>query len=298
VRGRALVHFGAPIAVGAGADIVDGDGAPAAGPVRELTSELSTALMDVTPHFLSTEEALALSAAARIRLRTEAHGDRPVPLAQVTALARRLAASGPGVVDRIVSTVARYQMLLGFVELSDEDLMARDGLRATARRSIALAVLVVVLAPLALAGLFANVVPVLLVLVAGLLPSAPVSKGTVRLLTALVVFPATWLAIAIWDVGVNWLAELTQLVTFPVDPAMEAVFENRSGFWAGVLVFFAVPVFGVVTLVVVDRARALARGLQTWWTLRDRRGQLAEVRAKRAEVVAVTAEALAGIRRG
>jgi glycerol-3-phosphate O-acyltransferase/dihydroxyacetone phosphate acyltransferase len=298
VRGRALVHFGRPLAVEADERSLGADGAPAAGPVRELTSSLQAALHELTPHFSSTEEALALAAGARIALRTEAGGGRPVPLAEVTALARRLGAAGADAVDRVVSTVARYEMLLTFAELTDEDLIARDSLRATARRSVWLAVLVVLLAPMAVAGLFANVVPVLLVLAAGLLPSAPVSKGTVRLLTALVVFPLTWLAIAIWDVGVSWIADLTQLVTFPVDPLMQGAFGNRSGFWAGALVFIAAPVFGVITVVVVDRIRALGRDLQSWWTLRDRRGQLAEIRAKRAEVLAVTATALAGARRG
>jgi glycerol-3-phosphate O-acyltransferase/dihydroxyacetone phosphate acyltransferase len=294
VRGRALVHFGRPLVVEADESSIGADGAPTPGPVRELTGALQAALLRLTPHFRSTEEALALAAAARISLRTAGRGSRTVPLAAVTAKARRLAATGSEAVDRVVSTVARYQMLLSFVELTDDDLMATDGLRATARRSAALAVLIVLLAPMAVAGLFANIIPVLLVLGAGLLPSAPVSKGTIRLLTALVVFPLTWLAIAIWDVGVSWVAGLNQLVTFPVDPLMEGAFGNRTGFWAGVLVFVAAPIFGIISLVVVDRIRALARDLQSWWTLRDRRGQLAEVRAKRAEVVAVTATALSG----
>ena len=47
-----------------------------------------------------------------------------------------------------------------------------------------------------------------MVLVAGTVPRAPVTKGTVRLLVAALAFPLTWLAIAVWDVGGGWLADV------------------------------------------------------------------------------------------
>ena len=108
-----------------------------------------------------------------------------------------------------------------------------------------LAVLLVVLAPFALAGLFTNLVPAVAVLVAGLLPRAPVSKGTVRLLVAALVFPLTWLAIAVWDVGAGWWP--TRCATWrsrssrcsrtPTAPA--------QGFWPSVFVFLSIPVLGL-----------------------------------------------------
>ena len=126
----------------------------------------------MTPHFGSTEEALALMAAARTTLRPEV-GSKPAPLSRVTAAARRLTTAGAEPVDRLVSLVARYQMLLGSVGLDDDQLRGDVRVRTLVRRLIVLGVIVVVLAPLAVAGLFVNLVPVALVLVAGLVPNAP-----------------------------------------------------------------------------------------------------------------------------
>jgi hypothetical protein len=47
-----------------------------------------------------------------------------------------------------------------------------------------------------------------------------------------------------------------------------------------------------VALVLVERVRALLTGLVRWRTLLDRRGQLEEVRTRRAEVVEATMGAL------
>ena len=58
----------------------------------------------------------------------------------------------------------------------------------------------------------------------------------------------------------------------------------------------AVPVLGALALVIVERARTLVVSVVRWRTLLDRRGQLDEVRARRAEVVALTAELLDGTR--
>ena len=58
----------------------------------------------------------------------------------------------------------------------------------------------------------------------------------------------------------------------------------------------AVVVVGALALVIVERARTLVVSVVRWRTLLDRRGQLDEVRARRAEVVALTAELLDGTR--
>jgi len=185
VRGRALVSYGTPIPVSA----PDGDEWAA---VRALTDRLQRDLHDLTPHFATTEEALALQAAATITLTVA--GEPPL-LADVQGRARRLARLDDVRRGALVALVARYRMLLGFVDLDDGDVARPDVVAALVRQLVVLAVLSVVLAPFAVAGLFANLVPVVLVLLAGLVVRAPVSKGTVRLLVALVAFPATW---ALW----------------------------------------------------------------------------------------------------
>jgi 1-acyl-sn-glycerol-3-phosphate acyltransferase len=312
VRGRALVSFGAPISVD--------DPDPAL--VRGLTDRLQASLEAVTPNFRSTEEALALTAAARTTLATTGErspasrrnpvagppqaaasdrsprltarlldpdaGTGAVTLARVAAAARRLAAADPEAVDRLVSLVARYQMLLGSVGLEDDELGGDLRIRTLVRRLVVLGIIVVVLAPLAVAGLFANLVPVALVLVAGLVPNAPVTKGTVRLLVALVAFPATWTLIALRDGTTGWLADLARQVTYPLDWVFGSMPADRGGTLPNLAVFVAAPMLAAVALVVAERLGAFLKSLVTWRTLVDRRGQLPLVRDRRAEVVAVT----------
>lgn len=296
VRGRALVTFGEPIPVTHGPEVLDETGAPDPELVRSLTDQVSTAIRAITPDYRDQVDAVGLTAAARLALRpVPAASARPVPVAQVSELAWRLADAPAEDIDRVVNETARYEMLLNSVDLRDDDLMTPHGARALLRRSVVLAVLLVVLAPLAVAGLFANLVPALLVLLAGLTVKAPVSKGTVRLLVSLVAFPLTWGLLSAWDVDGAPLSHLVQAITAPLDGLLESVFSGRSGFWSGLVVFIAMPIFGAVTLVFVERIRALVRSLLVWRTLLDRRGQLAEVRAERARVVAVVTDVASGV---
>jgi hypothetical protein len=215
-----------------------------------------------------------------------------VPLARVTATARHLAAADPSAVDRLVSLVARYELLLGSVRLDDDELGGDLRIRTLVRRLVALGILVVLLAPLAVAGLFANLVPVALVLVAGLVPNAPVTKGTVRLLVALVAFPATWTLIALRDGTTGWLADLARQVTYPLDWVFGSTPADRGGALPNLAVFVAAPALAAMALVVAERLGAFLKSLVTWRTLVDRRGQLGLVRDRRADVVAATTDLL------
>lgn len=291
VRGRALVSYGEPIPVAAPAG-GDGDDDDEVGhaAVRDLTDRLQRSLNGLTPHFETTEEMLALAAAATVTL-TAPDGSRP-PLADVSSRARRLARLDPARRDALVDLVARYRMLLGFVDLDDDDVVRTDVLGQLARRLIVLAVLVFLLLPLAVAGLFANLVPLLLVLLAGLVVKAPVSKGTVRLLVAVVTFPAMWLALAWADARSGGFADLARRVTYPVDWFVGDAPSDRQSWQSDLLVLVVTPALLVVALVLLERMRALVIGLVRWKTLLDRRGQLAEVRERRAQVVEMTEAAL------
>ncbi len=284
VRGRALVSYGTPIPVTAPPPGTDERAA-----VRALTDRLQRDLQDLTPHFATTEEALALQAAATISLTVD--GDPPL-LADVSTRARRLARLDDARRNALVDLVARYKMLLGFVDLGDADVARRGVVSVLARRIVVLAVLGVVLAPFAVAGLFANLVPAVLVLVAGLVVRAPVSKGTVRLLAALVTFPATWAVWAWQDSADGALGDAARSVTYPVAAVVGPDPADRTGALANVLAVLVAPLLGVAALVLVERIRALVPGLVRWRTLIDRRGQLDEVRARRAEVVETTLQAL------
>ncbi len=114
------------------------------------------------------------------------------------------------------------------------------------------------------------------------------TKGTVRVLTALVVFPLTWWAIAAFDVGAGWISGVLTAVTFPLSPVVDVVVEARSGFWGSLVVFLAAPVFGLAAVRLLERWRDLVDAWLDWAgeAVVDRRGQLADVMALRAEVVA------------
>jgi hypothetical protein len=158
-----------------------------------------------------------------------------------------------------------------------------------------LAAFVVVLAPFAIAGLLANVVPVAIVMAVSLLPQAPVTKGTIRVLVAIVVFPLTWLALAWFDVGGDTIADVTTAVTFPLQPLLSGGLGDRSGFFGSLLVFVAAPLFGLVTLAVVEQWRSFRTAWRSWRTVLDRRGQFDELRTlRRAVVDAVEAVAATG----
>ena len=288
VRGRALIQFGQPIEVPP-AGALDGSGLPEHHHVRALTARLEAAIRETTPDFASDEDAVGLTKAADVALRPLGAPPGSVPMAESAAVARRLLAAPRPDVDHVIDVVGRYHLLLGRVGLSDDQLVSNRHLRSLGIRTAWLAVLVVLLAPFALVGLFGNLVPAVLVAAAGLVPKAPVSKGTVRLLVAALAFPVTWVVIAVWDVGAGWLSRLLRNLTFPLDPLLEAVFDgDRTGFWPSVAVFVAVPLFGFLALVFVERSLALGRDWLVWRVLLDRRGQLAALRTRRADVVAVT----------
>lgn len=293
LRGRLLIHYGEEIRVAPDPDLVAADGSPDHARVREFTDHLQRRIEALTPHFASTEESIALTTAATVDLRTTSLPGRPVPMAAVAEESRMLAAAGPDERRDLVARVARYEMLRGFVGLDDATVLGGVRLGDLTRRIVVLAVVVFVLSPLAVAGVFANLVPFLLVVAAGLVPKAPVSKGTARVLVGLITFPATWLVLALADAGTGPLGGVARAVTLPVNGILGPTPADRAGALAAVVVFVAVPVMGVLAMFVVAQARTLFAAVLRWRTLVDRRGQLDLVRAHRDDVVATTRAVIA-----
>ena len=106
-----------------------------------------------------------------------------------------------------------------------------------ARVALVKGIIVVLMAPFALLGLTANFVAILLVMGVGALVKAPVSKGTARVITSMVVFPLSWIVlIAVSDAETAWLVPVFVIngLVFLVLGITQVVdlFEAMSGWWA------------------------------------------------------------------
>ncbi len=296
LRGRALVAFAPAVDVAAEVGRLRGSGADEHAVVRGLLAVLEERLRSVSPDFPTLVDALALTGAATVALREDGGDDRArVPLAESAPLARELGHRPGPARTAVIDTQCHYQIALDHVGLRDEDIARSVGARALAWRVVVLAAVILVLAPFAIAGAIANALPAAIVVVAGLVPKAPVTKGTVRVLVGLVVFPLTWLALAWFDVGGTVLADGTAAATFPLTPVLDLVVGNRSGFLASLLVFVSLPLLAFATLAVLAQVWAFLGAWRSWRTVLDRRGQLDEMRTLRRAVIADVEAARVGV---
>lgn len=236
--------------------------------VRALTTRLSEGLQAVAPDFDSAYERGGLQRAAELLLRDPgADGGEEVSFADREALAARLGATPPAARARVLRAVADYQLELDVAGVRDRELVAGFQPRRLLERLVLTAVVGFVLLTFAAVGVLANAVPAALVALAGRSVAAPVTKGTVRVLTAAIAFPVGWAVVA-------WL--------------------TVDGLWA---ILFAMAVFAVTGLVAVrgvELALGLVRHLDAWQLLQDRRGLLGEARARRAEAVDAVRQELVG----
>jgi hypothetical protein len=102
-----------------------------------------------------------------------------------------------------------------------------------------------------------------------------------------------WFAIAVFDVGGTWVADALSLVTSPLSPEIEALFGSRGGWGASLLVFVACPLLGLLAVWLAERLFRLYRTWQAVSTNLNRRGQLAALLERRADLVAMVQAARA-----
>jgi 1-acyl-sn-glycerol-3-phosphate acyltransferase len=290
LRSRILVRAGRPLSIDDDVPALLAPGGRASDEdhetVRRVTAEIGERLQAVSPDFDSFLEGTGLAMAAEVALREEVEQPRqPVPLADREALAAELGDLPDTDRGGVLDELGRYSVALDALHLSDEQLVPRVTTRAVIRRVILLAIAVALLAPFAVAGVFINAIPAVIVAVAGLAVKTPVTKGTVRLLVGLVVFPLTWLVLAWFDVGDAILASLLAALTFPLTPVVDVVFDGRQGFWSSLLVFLTAPIFGLCAIYLLDRVFALISEWYGWHAIAARRGQLEEVLRQRAALV-------------
>jgi glycerol-3-phosphate O-acyltransferase / dihydroxyacetone phosphate acyltransferase len=234
--------------------------------VRALTDEIEAGLRSVSPDFADLEEWWSLDRAAEVALRTPEHEPTLMERAEVSAgLGRAPERSRADVRRRI----ADYVFALHLFGLRDRDVVATETPATLLRSAIWAAVLVALLGPLALAGAAVNLIPALLVGGVGLAVRAPVTKGTVRLLVALVAFPTAW-AIAAAQLADGWAV-------------------------AGWIVVYVASVYAAV--VVIERGLALVHQALAWRAARERVSFLEPLRDHRKDVVRTVVGELGAVAR-
>jgi hypothetical protein len=275
----------------AGARYRDGDGRPVGSDdheaVRQLTDEIRDRLASVSPDFDSLLEAVELRAAADLLLRSsgEVAPLSETSLAEREALAADLDDLPDDRQDEVGARVAEYRLLLDAVGVRDEHLVPSVGVRALVRQTVVTALLVLVLAPFALMGVVVNLVPALLVFLAGLAATAPVSKGTNRVLAGVVAFPVAWGLLAVEDVGSGWASSAIGATTSPLSPLIRVAFGDRGGWGPSLVVFVAAPAFGLLAVWLLEQVERSYRTAIAVWTATKRRGQLRELLEHRASTL-------------
>jgi 1-acyl-sn-glycerol-3-phosphate acyltransferase len=229
--------------------------------VRALTEEIEAELRDVSPDFADVEEWWSLDRAAEVAVRTPEHEPTLLERAELSAGLGRAPEQSRAEVRR---RTADYVFALHLFGLRDRDVVATESPAALLRSALWAALIVAVLGPLALAGAAVNLIPALLVGGVGLAVRTPVTKGTVRLLVALVAFPLAW-AIAATQLADGW-----------------AVAE-----W--MVVYFAAAFAAVI---VIERGLNLVHQAIAWRAARERVSFLEPLREHRSDVVKTVVEEL------
>lgn len=229
------------------------------GVALELTETIRRRLTETTPRYTDVLDRAMLNRAADVRLRTELERpDEIVPLVSREGLAQAIADAPDTSRRDVLDALGTYQVQLDLLRLRDEQIVPRVSATWLLRRALGLTAYVVLLGIVMLFGVVVNVVPTILTALAGRRPAAPVTKGTVRVLTALLVFPLTWIVLAI------------------IAPV--------SGFLPTFALVVACPIAGGVAVGGLERAIALVRAWTGWLALRNARGLLDRIQATRRRV--------------
>ncbi len=254
LRSRVLVRAGEPMDVDREIAGIVPAGSSASADDRDavvaLTAAITERLRAVSPDYDTFFEGAAFSRAADIALRDDMRRpQQSVPLVQREPLATQLARAPEDHRTRLTNDLGPLQPRARYPRASPTRSWFLEPLRATSFDALfLLAIGVLLLAPFAIAGVLINFIPALVVLAAGFLARSPVTKGTVRILVAIVVFPLTWLAVSWFDVGGAVIAGVLAALTFPLSPLIDVVFDGRAGFWPSLLVFVTAPFFGLCAI--------------------------------------------------
>ena len=258
LRSSVLLQIGEDIDVDAlAADPNDRDA------VRQCTELIQDRLRDITPDFDDPVEWAAADLAAEVSLRTAEHEPSLVERAGRVAAFGDLEPTDRG---RLTDLLGRYHLDLASSHLDDQQVVTGAPLRLAIRPLLVALLAVTVLAPITMFGLAVNIVPALLVAATGLFVGVPVTKGTVRVLTGIFVFPVAWIVAAV---------------------VLSDDFVQQLG------IFIASPIAGLIAL---GGAAAIVHTVERaldWRAATERKAAVAELRERRAAVVALVTELLA-----
>ncbi len=255
-RSRVLVEIGPHISDGEIHDLAAGTELSEANHplVDEVTELIRRRLTAVAPDYGSLLRERTMMLAASIRVRTDmdrAYGDPK--MSDLRAVAQRLARATDGRGDEPFVETGAYQMALAAAALEDHHVQPTPRATDLAKVAARKALIVLVLAPFALVGLVVNLVAILVVMLVGAFVKEPVSKGTARVVTGIVVFPLLWITIAVVNGGLWWAALVLEF---------------------GGLIFL---------VLLVTQAIDLFEDVGTWWGVRNRIALVPDLQAIRGE---------------
>ena len=198
LRNDVLVSGGIPIWVGD-----EGDEDHAA--VRALTERITAGLDALVPGLDDPLDAWALERAAAVAERTS---DHEPDLADRRSLARQLARAPEPLRGEVVQAAGSYSLALDVADVDDAAVVGSDAPSVT--ELVVRAVVTWFVAPLIATIAVVNGPAIGAVVLVDRFVSTPVSKGTIRALVAVVLFPATWITVAV--LGTDGALRITALV--------------------------------------------------------------------------------------
>jgi len=236
-------------------------------PLVHATTELiRDRLAAVSPDFGSLLRERMMMLAASIHLRTELTNPFSSPrMSEMRDVAQRLghltAAEGQSGFDDLLA----YQFALAAAGLDDDQIMPKPHLGDMARLALKKALIVLLLAPLALFGFVANILPLLITIAIGWLIREPVTKGTAQVIAALVLFPLSW---------VLWIILISA---------------DRKG-----LVFLLLLIGSVFLVLLIEQLLGLIEAALGWWSVRSRVALLPDLFTERSKAEAELVAAMPG----
>jgi 1-acyl-sn-glycerol-3-phosphate acyltransferase len=271
-RGRAFVDVGPPIRMADALPRVASDGFTASeddhAAVDRLTAEIDAHLRACAPNYDTPREEAVLQMAAKVALRPDGIAEHEPSFGEVERTARRLARTSTADRQEVETAVADYALDLRLGQLSDAEITPGPGLIGRLRKAVTALVLILVFSPLIVIGLAANVIPYLIVRLASRRVRVPVTKGTVRMLVGIAVFPITWIVLSVL----------------------------LADHWEAVGLFLLFAISGFAGLWALEAAWLNARTVMAWRAARGERRWFAEqLREHRARLATTVQRAMAGV---